>query len=319
MRKPFLKLLATALLASGIAAVAPVAAQTLKVMVPANAGGGYDGTGRTLGKALIEAGAFKTVTYDNKAGAGGTLGLAQFANANKGDPNALLVMGAIMVTGVIQAKPQINLSHVTPIARLITEYNVFVVKKDSPIKDMKELVALLRKDPGNVKWAGGSKGSTDHIGIVAIARDSGVDSAKVNYVPFGGGGEVVAALLGGHVTVATGGYSEMLKYIKSGQMRALAITSPARLAGLNIPTLKEQGTDVEIANWRGVYGAPGLTEAQRKTLTDAVVAATKTRTWQTALKENIWTSTVITGDQYGKFVDDEHSRLRAMLAKAGML
>lgn len=319
MRTPLLKLLATAFLATGIATVTPVAAQTLKVMVPANAGGGYDGTGRTLGKALIEAGAFKTATYDNKAGAGGTLGLAQFANASKGDPNALLVMGAIMVTGVIQAKPQINLSHVTPIARLITEYNVFVVKKDSPIKDMKELVALLRKDPGNVKWAGGSKGSTDHIGIVAIARDSGVDSAKVNYVPFGGGGEVVAALLGGHVTVATGGYSEMLKYIQSGQMRALAITSPARLAGLNIPTLKEQGTDVEIANWRGVYGAPGLTEAQRKTLTNAVVAATKTKTWQTALKENIWTSTVITGDQYAKFVDDEHSRLRAMLAKAGML
>ena len=317
MRKSLISLLTTGLLAASVAAT-PVFAQTLKVMVPANAGGGYDGTGRTLGKALIETGAFKTATYENKAGAGGTLGLAQFANANKGDPNALLIMGAIMVTGVIQAKPQLSLAHVTPIARLITEYNVFVVKKDSPLKDMKELVAALKKDPGNVKWAGGSKGSTDHIGIVAVARDAGVDTVKVNYVPFGGGGEVVSALLGGHVTVATGGYSEMLKYIQSGQMRALAVTSLTRLPGVAIPTLKEQGSDVEIANWRGVYGAPGLTPAQTKKLTEQVVAATRSKTWQAALKENIWTSSVVTGDAYGKFVDDEHSRLRAMLVKAGL-
>lgn len=316
MRKSLIGLVAASFLAT--AAALPVQAQTVKFMIPANAGGGYDGTGRTLGKALIEAGGFKTATYENKAGAGGTLGLAQFANANKGDPNALLVMGAIMVTGVIQAKPQISLADVTPIARLISEYNVFVVKKDSPIKDMKELVAMLKKDPGAVKWAGGSKGSTDHIGIIAVARDAGVDSNKVNYVPFGGGGEVVSALLGGHVTVATGGWAEMLKYVQSGQMRALAVTSLQRLPGVNVPTLKEQGIDVEIANWRGVYGAPGLTPAQRKELTDKVVAATRTKTWQAALKENVWSSTVITGDQYGKFVDDEHSRLRAMLVKAGL-
>jgi len=316
MRKSLLGLVVAGFLTTG--AALPVQAQTVKFMIPANAGGGYDGTGRTLGKALIEAGGFKTATYENKAGAGGTLGLAQFANANKGDPNALLVMGAIMVTGVIQAKPQLSLADVTPIARLISEYNVFVVKKDSPIKDMKELVALLKKDPGNVKWAGGSKGSTDHIGIIAVARDAGVDSNKVNYVPFGGGGEVVSALLGGHVTVATGGWAEMLKYVQSGQMRALAVTSLQRLPGVNVPTLKEQGIDVEIANWRGVYGAPGLTPAQRKELTDKVVAATRTKTWQAALKDNVWSSTVITGDQYGKFVDDEHSRLRAMLVKAGL-
>ena len=317
MRRPFLHLLAIGLVAASCVAT-PVLAQTLKVMVPANAGGGYDGTGRTLGKALVETGAFKTVTYENRAGAGGTLGLAQFANANKGDPNALLIMGAIMVTGVIQANPQISLANVTPITRLISEYNVFVVKKDSPIKDMKDLVAGLKKDPGNVKWAGGSKGSTDHIGIIAVARDAGVDSNKVNYVPFGGGGEVVSALLGGHVTVATGGYAEMLKYIQSGQMRALAITSLTRLPGVNVSTLKEQGINVEIANWRGVYGAPGLSAEQTKALIDKVVAATKTKTWQAALKENLWTPSVMTGDQYARFVEDEHSRLRAMLVKAGL-
>ncbi len=317
MRKLISSLFAAGLLAAGLAAT-PVLAQTLKVMVPANAGGGYDGTGRILGKALIETGAFKTAIYENKAGAGGTLGLAQFANANKGDPNALLVMGAIMVTGVIQANPQLSLANVTPIARLITEYNVIVVRKESPIKDMKGLIAELKKDPGNVKWAGGSKGSTDHIGIVAIGRDAGIDSNKINYIPFAGGGEVVSALLGGHVTAATGGYAEMLKYIQSGQMRALAITSPKRLAGLNMPTLVEQGVNVEISNWRGVYGAPGLTPEQRKKLTDQVVAATKTKTWQAALKENIWTPSVITGDEYSRFVDDEHSRLRAMLVKAGL-
>ena len=110
----------------------------------------------------------------------------------------------------------------------------------------------------------------------------------------------------------------MLKYIQSGQMRAIAITSPKRLPGVNVPTLVEQGVNVEIANWRGVYGAPGLSDAQRKKLTDQVVAATKSKTWQAALKENLWTSSVATGADYAKFVDDEHSRLRAMLVKAGL-
>src|ERR671920_2055705 len=112
-----------------------------------------------------------------------------------------------------------------------------------------------------------------------IAREVGVDPAKINYVPFRGGGEAIAAILGGNVTVGGSGYSEFQQYIESGKMRAIAVTSAARLKGIDVPTLKEQGINVELGNWRGVYGAPGITPAQRKALTDMVLAALKTQSW----------------------------------------
>lgn len=309
-------LVALAVLAAAIPAQA---LETVKFMAPGSTGGGYDQTARSLGKALQEASVAKGATYENKGGAGGTLGLAQFVNGTKGDVNALCVMGAIMVTGVVQNKPQITLANATPIARLFTEYNVIAVRKDAPQKTLGDLLAEFKKDPTSVKWGGGSKGSVDHIGIAQLAGTIGVPIDKLNYIPFGGGGEVVAATLGGHITAITGGYAELSKYIESGQFRVLAVGSPSRMAGINAPTLKEQGIDLEIGNWRGVYGAAGLTPAQRKELIDAVIAATKTKSWQDNLKSNAWNPSLLTGDEFANFVDGEHARLRAMLVKVGLI
>ena len=123
---------------------------TLKMMIPANPGGGWDTTGRALGKALQEAGAAASVSYDNKGGAAGTIGLAQFVNSSKGDANAIMVMGAVMLGGLITGKPPVSPSQATPIARLTSEYNVFVVPEASPLKTMKDVVEQLKKDPGSV-------------------------------------------------------------------------------------------------------------------------------------------------------------------------
>lgn len=295
------------------------ALDTVKFMAPGSTGGGYDQTARTLGKALIEAKVAKNATFENKGGAGGTLGLAQFANATKGDVNAMIVMGAIMVGGVVQNKPQITLANVTPVAKLFTEYNVIAVRKDAPQKTLKDLLNEFKANPSAVKWGGGSKGSVDHIGIAELASRMNVPVDKVNYIAFGGGGEVVAATLGGHITAITGGYAELSKYIESGQFRVLAIGSPTRLPGVNAPTFKDQGIDLEIGNWRGVYGAGNLSAAQRKELIDSVVAATKTKYWNDQLKANAWTPSLQTGDEFAQFVDGEHARLRAMLVKVGLL
>lgn len=309
---------AVALTAAALATPA-FALDTVKFMAPGSTGGGYDQTARTLGKALIEAKVAKTATFENKGGAGGTLGLAQFANSTKGDPNALIVIGAVMVGGVVQNKPQITLENVTPIARLFTEYNVIAVRKESTHKTLADLLAEFKAKPSSVKWGGGSKGSVDHIGIAELAGKLNVPVDKVNYIAFGGGGEVVAATLGGHITAITGGYAELSKYIESGQFRVLAVGSPTRIAGINAPTLKEQGLDMTIGNWRGVYGAANLTPAHRKELTDAVMAATRTKVWKDNLQTNAWSPNVTTGDDFAKFVDDEHARLRAMLVKVGLL
>jgi len=317
-RDTFLKTLA-ALAAAGALPLSARAGGSLKMMIPANPGGGWDTTGRALGKALLEAKAADNVTYDNKGGAAGALGLAQFVNASKGDPNALMVMGAVMLGGIITGKPPVNLSQATPIARLTSEYNVFVLPANSPFKSMAEVVAQLKKDPGSVKWGGGSRGSTEHIAAAMIARAVGVDPAKINYVAFRGGGEATAAILGGNVTVGGSGWSEFSEYVAAGKMRPIGVTSPQRLKGVAVPTLKEQGLNVEIGNWRGVYGAPGLTDAQRKALTDMVLAALKTKSWAEALEKNGWTPAVMAGPAFEKFVDDEFASLRATMVKSGMI
>jgi putative tricarboxylic transport membrane protein len=289
----------------------------LKMMLPANPGGGWDTTGRALGKAMLDGKLADSVTYENKGGAAGALGLAQFVNGSKGDANALLVTGAVMLGGIITGKPPVSLSQATPVARLTSEYNVFVVPADSPFKSMADVVANLKKDPGSIKWGGGSRGSTEHIAAAMIAQRVGADPSKINYVAFRGGGEATAAVLGGNVSVGGSGFSEFAEYIKAGKMRAIAVTAPQRLKG--VPTLKEQGIDVEIGNWRGVYAAPGITPAQRKSITDLVLETVKTASWKSALEKNDWTSAVLTGAAFEKFVDDEFASPRATMAKSGMV
>mgnify|MGYP001386506515 CR=1 FL=1 len=317
-RDTFLRSLA-ALAAAGVLPLSARASANLKMMIPANPGGGWDSTGRALGKALQDAGVASTVNFDNKGGAAGAIGLAQFVNASKGDPNALMVMGAVMLGGIITGKPPVSLTQATPIARLTSEYNVFVLPASSPLKTMKDVIEQLKKDPGSVKWGGGSRGSTEHIAAAMIAREVGVDPAKINYVAFRGGGEAVAAILGGNVTIGGSGYSEFAEYIKAGKMRAIGVTSEKRLPGIDVPTLKEQGVNVVIGNWRGVYGAPGITPEQRKALTDMVVKATKSKAWAEALEKNGWTPALMSGPEFEKFVDDEFASLRAIMVKSGMI
>jgi putative tricarboxylic transport membrane protein len=317
-RDTFLRSMA-ALAAAGVLPGTALANTNLKMMIPANPGGGWDTTGRALGKALQDAGAAATVGYDNKGGAAGAIGLAQFVNASKGDGNALMVMGAVMLGGIITGKPPVSLDKATPIARLTSEYNVFVLPASSPLKTMADVVEQMKKDPGSVKWGGGSRGSTEHIAAAMIARAVGVDPARINYVAFRGGGEATAAILGGNVTVGGSGYSEFAEYIKTGKMRAIGVTSEKRLPGIDVPTLKEQNIDVVIGNWRGVYGAPGITADQRKALTEMIVKATKSKAWAEALDKNGWTPALMTGPAFDKFVDDEFASLRAVMAKSGML
>lgn len=317
-RDTFIKSLA-AMVAAGALPQAAWANTAIKMMIPANPGGGWDGTGRALGEALRDAGVATSVNFENKGGAAGAIGLAQFFNASKGDPNAIMVMGAVMLGGIITGKPPVSVTQLTPIARLTTEYNVFVLPANSPLQTMKDVVEQLKKDPGSVKWGGGSRGSTEHIAAAQIAQAVGVPAARINYVPFRGGGEAVAAILGGNVTVGGSGFSEFQPYIESGKMRAIGITSGQRVKGIDVPTLKEQGIDVEIGNWRGVYGAAGITQAQRDELTNRIVKATKSKAWQDALAKNNWMPALLTGKAFDEFVDRDFAALRATMVRAGMV
>ncbi|WP_334189425.1 Bug family tripartite tricarboxylate transporter substrate binding protein [Noviherbaspirillum sp.] len=302
-----------------IASAPALAIDSLKILVPANPGGGWDQTGRALGQAMQTGEIVKKVQIDNKGGAAGTIGLAQFVNSSKGKGDALLVGGSVMVGGIALNKSPVSLSQVTPIARLTGEYDVLVVPANSPIKSVKDLMTKFKADPGSVSWGGGSAGGTDHIIVGMIAQANGVDVSKINYIPFAGGGEAQAAILGGHVTVGLSGYNEFEGQIKTGKMRPLAVTSDKRLPGIDIPTLKEQGVDVVLANWRGVFGAPGISDAQKKELIAAVEKTAKSKSWQETLAKNGWADSYLAGDAFKDYLDKEIKETEKIIAGLGLV
>ena len=245
-----------------VLATSAAAQMELKIIAPAAPGGGWDQTARSLQQAMTAEKLVKSAQVINIPGAGGTVGLAQFVN-NKGDGNTLMVNGFVMVGAILLNKSPVNLSQVTPIARLTEETQVIVVPANSPIKDAKDLAAAVKKDVARVTFAGGSAGGADHIMAGMFVGAVGGDASKVNYVPFSGGGKSLAAIMGGRVTAGISGYGEYEGQIKTGRLRAIGVSSPERLPGVNVPTFKEQGIDLVLTNWRSVVAAPGITPAQR--------------------------------------------------------
>ena len=312
------KRLLTFAVAVALSALASVvhAQPSIKMMIPANPGGGWDQTGRNLAAAMQSAKLVSSVQFDNKGGAGGTIGLAQFVNSAKGDPNAMLIGGMVMVGAIHLENSPVNLSMVTPLARLTGEYEIVVVPASSPHKSMADLVKAFKANPGGVSWGGGSAGGTDHILAGLIAKATGVDAAKVNYVPFKGGGEAIAAIIGGHVTAGISGVGEFAEHIKGGRMRALAVSSPSRMEGF--PTLKEQGIDVELSNWRGVFGAPGITPAQTEALIKIIRGATESAAWKATLEKLGWSPIFLSGAGYKKFIDEDTKRIAGIIDSLGI-
>src|SRR5262245_12260068 len=315
MRKWFLGALVV-FAASSLTAFSVHAQPALKMMIPANPGGGWDQTGRNLATAMQSAKLVSSVQFDNKGGAGGTIGLAQFVNSAKGDPNAIMIGGMVMVGAIYLENSPVNLSMVTPLARLTGEYEIIVVPASSPHKSMGDLIKAFKAHPGSVSWGGGSAGGTDHILVGLIAKAAGIDASKINYVPFKGGGEAIAAIIGGHVTAGVSGVGEFSEQVKGGRMRGLAVSSPSRMDGFQ--TLKEQGIDVDLANWRGVFGAPSITPAQADSLIKIIRGATESASWKATLEKLGWSPIFLSGDAYKKFIDEDTKRIGAIIDSLGI-
>ncbi|MDQ8727070.1 tripartite tricarboxylate transporter substrate-binding protein [Bradyrhizobium sp. LHD-71] len=291
----------------------------LKIMAPANPGGGWDQTARAMQQALVTAGIAKSAQVTNVGGAGGAVGIAQFVNTAKGDGNQLMVNGFVMVGALAMNKSPVTLEQVTPIARLTEEIQVVVVPASSPIKNAKDLAAALKADIAKATFAGGSAGGIDHIMAALLADAAGADPKKVNYVPFSGGGESLAAILGGKVTAGISGYSEYEGQIKAGKLRAIGISAPERRPGIDVPTFKEQGVDLVLTNWRSVVAAPGITAEQKKVLGDAVERMVKSPAWQDILKQKGWDDAYLGGDAFADFLKKETVRVTDVLKSIGLV
>jgi len=301
-----------------VLATSAAAQMELKIIAPAAPGGGWDQTARALQAAMTAEKLVKSAQVINIPGAGGTVGLAQFVN-NKGDANTLMVNGFVMVGAILLNKSPVNLTQVTPIARLTEETQVIVVPANSPIKTAKDLAAAVKKDVARVTFAGGSAGGADHIMAGMFVGAAGGDASKVNYVPFSGGGESLAAIMGGRVTAGISGYGEYEGQIKAGRLRAIGVSSPNRLPGVNVPTFKEQGIDLVLTNWRSLVAAPGISDAQKKALTDLVEKTVKSKAWQEQLKQKGWDDAYLGADAFAKFLKDEIVRVGDVLKSLGLV
>lgn len=304
--------------ASLLAPAAMAELTELRIMAPAGPGGGWDQTARTIQSTLQSEGLVSNIQVENVAGAGGTIGLQQFVNRSSGDPAATIVGGYVMVGAIIANDSPVSLADVTPLARLTGEYVVVVAAADSPLENAEDLAEALRGDAGSVTWAGGSAGGVDHIAAGQFAKAAGVDPQTINYIPYAGGGEALAAILGGQVTVGVSGFSEFSGQIEAGALKVIGITAPERQDYLDAPTFAEQGFDVEVQNWRMIAGAPGITDEQKATLVSTIETMAASDTWAQELQTKGWVDTFLAGDDFAAYLDEQVTATAAILTDLGI-
>lgn len=306
-----------ALLAGALAV--PAFAADYSILAPAAPGGGWDQTARTMQVVLQEEEISGNVQVTNVPGAGGTIGLAQFVNQASGQPDMLIVGGYVMVGAILTNNSPVTLDMVTPIARLTGESVAIVVPEASELQTMDDLVAALQAEPGAVSWAGGSAGGADHITAGLIAQAVEVDPTMINYIAYSGGGEALAAILGGQVTAGVSGYSEFSSQIEAGELRLLALSGESRLEGVDAPTLQEAGVDVVLENWRMVAAGPDLGDDEKAAITADIEAMAQSETWQAELATRGWVDRFLAGDEFDAQLASDIEATSAILRDIGLV
>ncbi|KQX89924.1 tripartite tricarboxylate transporter substrate-binding protein [Streptomyces clavifer] len=290
----------------------------LRFMVPNTPGGGYDITARTAAKNAEDAGLTHSIEVFNLPGAGGTVGLARLAGEH-GNGKLAMSMGLGVVGAVHTNKSPKTLADTTPIARLTEEQDIVVVAKDSPYRTIDQLLTAWKKDPGRIPVGGGSSpGGPDHLAPMLMAKAAGIAPREVNYIPFDGGGELLASILGNKVGFGVSGVGEYLDQIRAGELRLLAVTGSKRVPGLDAPTLREAGLDTDFTNWRGIVAPPGLSDAERDKLVSLVRGLHTSQQWQDSMKKNGWDDAFLTGDAFGDFLEAQDQRVATVLKELGL-
>lgn len=291
----------------------------LRMMVPNSPGGGYDLTARTAVKIMEDEDITGRVEVFNVIGAGGTVAVARLMN-EAGNEDLMMMMGLGVVGAVYTNGSAARVSDATPLAKMIEEQEGILVPADSPFRTVGDLVAAWTANPGSITVGGGSSpGGPDHLFPMEVAQTVGIDPTTVNYISYDGGGDLLTALLGNKIAAGTSGLGEYVDQIESGQVRVLAVSGSERVPGVDAPTLREAGIDLEFTNWRGILAPPGLSDEVRAEMIEALTTLHGTDAWKEALVTNGWTDAFETGDAFEKFLQEQDARVESTLTELGLV
>ncbi|MBB1255677.1 tripartite tricarboxylate transporter substrate binding protein, partial [Streptomyces sp. OF3] len=286
-------------------------------MVPTPAGGGYDVTARTVAIALEDAGLAEEVEVFNLTGSAGTTGLTRLVHES-GNTRLIMQMGLGLVGSALADRAPHPIADATPLARLLEEPEAVVVPHDSPYRTFDQLAKAWRERSGLRAGVGSHPGGPDHQALMLIAETLGVSPADTPFSRYDGGGKLLAALLSHKIDFALTGSAEYRHAIAAGQLRVLAVTGPQRVAGINAPTLREHGHDLEVVNWRGLMAPPGISQRERAELIALLDRLHTTPQWRRALRDNGWTDAYLSGDAFSRFLTAENKRVAALLHRLGL-
>jgi putative tricarboxylic transport membrane protein len=304
--------------------ISPATATEIKkihFLIPGGAGGGWDGTARGVGKALLDSGLVEQASFENMSGGGGGKALNHLISTAKRQQGTLLVNSTpIIIRSLTGVFPQ-SFRDLTPIASVIADYAAFVVPKNSKYTSFTQVVADFKRDPRSVKIAGGSvKGSMDHLVPAMVFQAAGGDPLKVKYIPYDAGGKAMAGLLSGDVQILSTGFGEALGLAKQGEVKILAVTSAKRLAQTpDVPTVKELGYDVTFANWRGFFAVPNLPEDKAEAYRTVLKKMYDTPQWEEIRSKRGWQNLYQPGDEFYSFLENQERALGDMMRKLGFL
>lgn len=294
----------------------------LVLIAPAAPGGGWDLVAREAQQSLRSNKIVLNPQVLNIPGAGGTIGLSQLTRMD-GESSTLMVTGTVMLGGIALSPSDLDLSEMTPVARLAEDFEVIAVPEHSEYQTLDDLIADWEQDPEALPIGGGSAGGIDHMVAAMLARDAGIDPAQIRYAAYAGGGDLTIALMStasGTPGVGISGYNDFRDLIEDGRLRAIAVVAPDRLEGLDAPTMEEAGfPDVDLVNWRGLVAPAGLTEEEQDVLIDIATEMVDTPEWQEAVDRNRWNESFLTGEEFGDFLVTEQERITEILVDLGLV
>ena len=322
--KSFFSVLFSAALLLSATTTSSIAIDKIHFVIGGGAGGGWDGTARGTGEALTKAGMLKSASFENMSGGGGGKALSYIINSKP--ENTVLVQSTPLVLrsitrhkGYVKGSGVLSYKDVKPIAGVIGDYGAIAVAKNSPYKTFKDVVNAYNADPKSIKMAGGSvRGSMDHlIGALAFKK-AGANPNNVVYVPYDAGGKALAGLLSGETQIISTGLGELMG--ARDQVRIIGITAPKRVGDApEVPTLKEQGYNVQFVNWRGFFAPKSMSGGDVKKIAKMLGDVQKTPEWETVRKRNAWVNIYNPGSKFDSFLKKQTKEMTKLMKKLGVI